>query len=488
MDHRLGIVSAASPSSAENRSRMGRADLRREGEIISDKYRIGSFLGAGGMGSVYEAHHVVIGRRFAIKFLHPDLARQGPMMARFQREAESAGSLESENIAAVFDFGVSNDGAPYIVLEYLEGRDLGRLLTRGPMSVQRIVSIVIQACQGLATAHEHGLIHRDLKPENLFVCRRTDDSDLVKLLDFGIAKLHQRAGDRETGDRAAATLTGTTMGTPHYMAPEQARGAKNLDHRADLYAIGVILYEALSGQKPHPGDDYNAILYHILNYPARPLISLRYDLPATLCDVVHRAMAFEAADRYPTIGHLIHALIPFSNDLDRIKTFAIKPNLSHATGPASAAITQLARHPTGMSSVAEPLSPIRNSRRPFALAVTAAAVAITVGVYASYRSKQAALLAPRPAQPSVQKTGPDPKAANPPPVREPSSPPSPAAETSTMVRDSIRPIPVVPPKRRVVFGPSPGKTLKAPQPAGSPAPAGQSRGWFPIDRDNPYGR
>ncbi len=279
----------------------------RVGTSAGGKYRLVRLLGRGGMGAVYEAQHAVVGRRFAIKFLHPDLASNSEIVARFQREAQAAGGLENENIAAVVDAGTADDGAPFLVMEYLEGEDLAHLLVRvGPLPVPRAAYVVIQACRGLASAHERGIVHRDLKPENLFVCKRNDGSDLVKVLDFGIAKLH--AGVTTTG----LTHTGATMGTPSYMSLEQARGAKEVDHRTDIYALGVILYELLSGAKPHPGDSYNEILYHVITKEPAPLDIVRPGLPAGLATVVHRAMAREADERYARIGDFMEALIPFA--------------------------------------------------------------------------------------------------------------------------------------------------------------------------------
>ena len=279
----------------------------RVGKTAGGRYRLVRLLGSGGMGEVYEAQHSTIGRRFAIKFLHPLLAGNSEVVARFQREAQAAGGLENENIAAVVDAGTADDGAPYLVMEYLEGEDLAHLLVRGgPLPVPRAAYIIIQACRGLAAAHGRGIVHRDLKPENLFICKRNDGSDLVKVLDFGIAKLH--TGPMGTG----LTQTGTTMGTPFYMSLEQARGAKEVDHRTDIYALGVILYEILSCTKPHPGESYNEILYHVISKDPAPLDSVRPGLPPGLSAVVHKAMAREADDRYPSAADFAAALIPFA--------------------------------------------------------------------------------------------------------------------------------------------------------------------------------
>jgi serine/threonine protein kinase len=280
--------------------------VSRVGELLADKYRIVRFIGEGGMGTVYEAQHAVVGRRFAVKFLHSDLAKQEEILERFKREARAAGALESEHIASVLDFGHASDGIPYIVMELLVGENLARFLAReGPLPVVRAVNIIIQACRGLTAAHAAGIIHRDLKPENLFVCRRDDGSDHIKILDFGIAKLAQAGSE---GPLDSVTRTGATMGTPFYMSPEQARGAKDVDHRADVYGLGVILFEALSGQKPHPGDSYNAILYHILTQPPMPIATLRSGLPADLLEVVHRSLASDPDDRPATVMDLAQAL------------------------------------------------------------------------------------------------------------------------------------------------------------------------------------
>jgi serine/threonine-protein kinase len=282
--------------------------LARIGEVVGGRYQIVSLLGEGGMGMVYEAKHTFVGRRFAIKFLRPEYARDQDMLVRFQREARAAGALESENIAAVTDFGVDPSGAPFIVMEHLAGDDLGHLLARtGRMAVSRAVGVIMQACRGLAVAHASWIVHRDLKPGNLFVLRRADGGDLVKVIDFGIAKLRSAADDAPS-----KTKTGAMMGTPHYMPPEQARGQREIDHRADIYALGAILYEALAGAKPHEGDSYNAILFDILNRPPTPLRALRPGLPEGLCVVVERAMAFEPEGRLGSAAELADALAPYA--------------------------------------------------------------------------------------------------------------------------------------------------------------------------------
>jgi serine/threonine-protein kinase len=255
---------------------------------------------------VYEARHVVVGRRFALKLLHPHLAQGSSAVARFVREARAAGSLENPHIAAVVDFATTSDGLPFLVMEYLEGRSLGRLLAaEGPLPVPRAVSLLLQICRGLEAAHRAGIVHRDLKPDNLFVVQQPDGSELLKILDFGIAKLVDEPS-------AQLTHSGAVLGTAFYMAPEQARGDKHVDFRVDIYALGVIAFELLSARKPHPGDGYNAILAHILTQPPEPLNAFRPGLPAELVELVAAAMAFEPAARPRSAAAWAESLSAFS--------------------------------------------------------------------------------------------------------------------------------------------------------------------------------
>ena len=202
----------------------GDSEASRIGEVVGGKYRIVRLLAKGGMGVVYEAQHTVVRRRFAIKFLRRDLSERRDILTRFQHEAEAAGALENHNVMAAIDFGISDDGAPYIVMEYLVGESLAALLEReGRMPVSRAADLIGQACRGVAAAHEIGIVHRDLKPHNLFVCRREDGTDLLKVLDFGVAKL------QAIDEASAATRTGMVLGTAAYMSPEQARGDRTVD-------------------------------------------------------------------------------------------------------------------------------------------------------------------------------------------------------------------------------------------------------------------
>jgi eukaryotic-like serine/threonine-protein kinase len=279
----------------------------RIGELVGGKYRITRYLAEGGMGVVYEAQHVVVKRRFAVKFLRPDFARRRENLGRFQREAEAAGSLESEHIASVVDFGIAADESPYLVMEYLAGESLASLLRRqGRVPYGRAADLCVQACHGAEAAHAAGIVHRDLKPHNVFVCRREDGTDLLKILDFGIAKLEMIKQDQ------VSTQTGAVLGTPTYMSPEQARGERTVDPRTDVYSLGAIFFEMLSGRLPHPGDSPNAVLYHISTQPAVPLATVAPDLPQPLVEIVDRALASDPSARPQSAKAFAVEITPFA--------------------------------------------------------------------------------------------------------------------------------------------------------------------------------
>jgi serine/threonine protein kinase len=280
------------------------------GAVLGGSYEVIRMVGEGGMGRVYEARHQrLTTKRFAVKMLHPDLARQPEVVTRFQREAEASSVLSHPNVVDVFDVSSSADGRPYIVAELLQGEELGNHLDRvGRMTPAAAAHVVRQVAAALGAAHAAGIVHRDVKPENVFL---TGDSAHVKVLDFGISKV----GDNKDG----LTKTGTVMGTPDYMAPEQARGDR-VDARADIYAAGAILYRAVTGKKPFEGlDDPMATLTAVLTQePPRPS-ELNPAIPLSLELVIQKAMAKNPAERFQSMAELDAALFQFDVDAQHVE-------------------------------------------------------------------------------------------------------------------------------------------------------------------------
>lgn len=294
------------------------------GHLLDGSYEVLRVIGEGGMGRVYEARHTRLHtKRFAVKLLHQELARQPDVVTRFQREAEAASVLTHPNVVGVYDVNTSADGRPYIVAELLQGEELGGYLDRvGRLGASEAVRVVRQVCRALGAAHAHGIVHRDVKPENVFLA---GPSATVKVLDFGISKV------AETND--GLTKTGTVMGTPDYMAPEQARGDR-VDARADIYAVGAILYRALTGRKPFEGTDPMAILTAVLTQePERPSV-VEPSIALALELIVQRTMAKNPGERYPTMEALEQALIPFDTSADDLPDVVIPLVQSPASAPA----------------------------------------------------------------------------------------------------------------------------------------------------------
>ncbi len=284
------------------------ADKLAPGDLVGGKYRIDGSLGEGGMGVVYAATHVTLGLRVAVKCLLPTMARHADATERFLREARSIVAMKGEHVARVMDVGTFESGAPYMVMEFLEGVDLSHVIGRGRLPVEAAVAYVLQACEAIAEAHSGGIVHRDLKPSNVFLTTRPDGSPLVKVLDFGIAK----ALSVSHADQAKLTGTGVVMGTPAYMSPEQVRDAGAVDERTDLWSLGVILYECLTGALPFDATTPSGMCAAVAADAPKPLTAFLSEAPAGLEAVVMRCLEKNRDDRFPDVGALAQALAPFA--------------------------------------------------------------------------------------------------------------------------------------------------------------------------------
>ena len=274
-----------------------------KGQTLDGKYRIGELLGEGGMGRVYLGEHVLIGRQVAVKFLHAALNSNEEAVRRFYREAQSAAAIRHRNVIDVLDVGVSPDGEPYLVMEYLQGESLSDMIARaGVFDVATACGIFEPALNALQAAHDCGIVHRDLKPDNIFLAHQQGEPPTVKLIDFGISKISEAVGQTKL------TRDGSLLGTPEYMSPEQARGAADLDHRSDLYAMGVILYELLVGERPFVGANYSELLIAVLTEEPRPPHDVNPEFPDEAAAVIGQALARDPADRFQSAAEMLEAL------------------------------------------------------------------------------------------------------------------------------------------------------------------------------------
>lgn len=285
-------------------------DVVAVGDLVADKYRVERVLGRGGMGVVVAALHVNLGQRVALKFLLPSVDTSGPATGRFEREARAAVALHSEHVTRVLDVGRLPDGAPYIVMEMLDGSDLAQeLRTRKRLPAHEAVTYILQACDAISEAHGLGIIHRDIKPANLFLAKRPKRAPIVKVLDFGISRATSL-----TEGVADLTSTHELIGSPLYMSPEQLRAPKTVDARSDIWSLGATLFELLSGEPAFDGETMAELSAHIM---MKPLVGIRSrkegaDVSEELAAVIARCLEKEPADRYATIDELAVALAPFA--------------------------------------------------------------------------------------------------------------------------------------------------------------------------------
>jgi serine/threonine-protein kinase len=286
------------------------------GAVVDGKYRLDRMLGEGGMGVVVAATHLDLDQRVAIKFLHQEATSSKEAVERFQREAKVAAKVKSEHVTRVHDVGRVAGNVPYIVMEYLEGIDLGDLIDReGRLSVAEACEIIVQACEALAEVHAAGIVHRDLKPSNLFVTRRADGAPCVKLLDFGISKFTVHPDDSRADP--SLTATATIMGSPSYMSPEQLKSTKEVDARTDVWSLGAVLYEALTGKPAFRGETVPQVCAMIASDDPEPPATIRSGLPPELDKAVLACLAKKPDDRLPLVD-LARVLVQFAPERARV--------------------------------------------------------------------------------------------------------------------------------------------------------------------------
>jgi serine/threonine-protein kinase len=324
--------------------------------VIAGKYRIDRVLGQGSTSVVVRATHLQLHQPVAIKFLRSELRRHHPLAKRFLREAQAAVRLRSEHVARVLDVGALEDDTPYMVLEYLDGADLSSF-SRSELTVGSIVDLVLQACEALSEAHALGIVHRDIKPANFFVTRYTDGAPLLKLLDFGISKI------RTTSERLTAPET--TMGTPAYMSPEQMRSPHDVDHRSDIWSLGVVLYELLQGAPPFWADTLSSLVLKVVN---EPLPKLTVRLPNDLDAIVYRCLEKDPARRFQNAADLAFALAKFARSESQAaisvqRTRGILEALEVTRGTRERPVAPRARSSTSRTSVSDRTQPLHSDRR-----------------------------------------------------------------------------------------------------------------------------
>jgi eukaryotic-like serine/threonine-protein kinase len=323
-----------------------------EGDVLAGKYRVERILGVGGMGAVVAARHLQLDSKVALKFLLPAMLGDREAVERFAREARAAVQITNEHVARVTDVGTLDNGAPYIVMEYLEGGDLAAWVQeRGALPIEQAIDFVLQSCIAVADAHALGIIHRDLKPANLFCVRRSDGQLCIKVLDFGISKVTRRSGS-VSAQGFAFTKTSAVMGSPLYMSPEQMRSSREVDSRTDIWALGVILFELLAGRTPFLAETLTELAIKIATNPIPSIRGFRPEVPVALEAVIGKCLGKEPPQRYRNVAELALALLPFA------------PRRANAWVERVAGILQTAGLSTGTMAV--PPSPQSPPRQAFA--------------------------------------------------------------------------------------------------------------------------
>jgi eukaryotic-like serine/threonine-protein kinase len=422
------------------------------GRTVAGKYKVLRVIGRGGMGAVYEAENLGIGKKVALKFVDAEFAKDEQVVSRFAREARVASSIESAHIVTVFDAG-TEDGQPYLVMELLRGEDLGTRLRRlGRLPVSDAMHILAQVLRGLARAHQAGIVHRDLKPDNIFLVHSEGDALFAKIVDFGVSKIRKAQSGTAP---LALTGKGTVLGTPLYMSPEQAQASPDLDGRADLYGAGAILFECLGGRPPHTGESYEQIILAICMRDAPDLRAIDPAIGEPVAAFVAKALARDRAARFQSAAEMLaglHEVAPEERTrvpLDSLPSATLLSaqasgerqgagpptdvSWSRGSPPARAATQDDPVRPTFLSRALVPL---------IAFAATLAGVVVTLSIVTSMQKRDtaqppaAATTGERMASPPPEpaQAARDASVAAPPPVASappPASPPEPIVATAT---------------------------------------------------------
>lgn len=448
-----------------------RADKAAEtGALLDGRYRIVRLLGEGGMGSVYLASHVGLGRDVAIKFLHAELVSRDEVVGRFYREAQAAAAIRHKNIIEVFDVGVSPQGEPFLVMEYLEGESLAGLLKRaGPLNLGAACAVMEPVLQALHAAHRKGIIHRDLKPDNIFLAYQQGEPPVVKIIDFGISKFAQGEFDKWR------TKTGSVMGTPAYMSPEQARGSAGLDHRTDIYSMGTILFEMLTGALPFAGSNFAEYLSAMLIDDPRAPQSVCAGFPAEAEPLVRKALAKNPDQRFQNAAEMLEALTALPSFDARQERLTLLASTIEIRGFAAGDLGQALSAPGRLADDKPVSSRFRGAAtavlgagpwRWVILGVALAAGAAAAVLWSSKTSRAPAPNAPITAQPApIVPVAPPPASSPPsPPAALPVSPPAPPSEPAPSPRAEGAPA-------SDEAAASEKKTKKRPRPATTDVPA-----------------
>ena len=433
------------------------------GTVVAGRFQVQRKLGEGGMGAVYAAVNIATNRSVALKVMHPEYAAKKDIVKRFMREAKAATVITHPNVIEVLDVVNADGGEPVMVMELLSGEPLDALVdARGALPLAEAARIMTAVVSAVGAAHARGIVHRDLKPENIFLARGADGAVRPKVLDFGIAKILDPSQINEGETKTGATKTGSMLGTPHYMSVEQACGEKDIDHRTDIWSIGIILYVMLSGRRPYEGENYGQILKALMTETPTPLGSLVPGLPREVCDIVERCMARQKDHRPYDLREVYAILARFCD-----ATNVAPPSMSQAALREVSTSATLAAASVYTSAVLPTTTGPARSRKMWAWAAIPVLAVVIVG---------AGVL-------GLRKSAPVPQALADPGVSASSVV---AGGTPTAVISAVEPAPTVAassavsaPSTPLVVGPGKGKpaagagTKGAPAETTAPAPTKQ---------------